>query len=137
MSEYQLLGSNYKDGSYSINNQAPVSWHMGKGIIGSYDGLKLHPTGGSSWRHYPSNAPLIKGKVFVPQGTPVPLKNEEYGVDIPKDSMFMFARNIASPLCCPSTYSTSTGCVCTTPEQRRIIGATRGGNKTYCSDPDY
>ena len=46
--------------------------------------------------------------------------------DSPRDA-FMFAYNQSSPECCPSTYSTSTGCVCTTPEQRRFL-AGRGGN---------
>ncbi len=132
----QLLGG-YSQKSYNVNIPAPIDWSMGKGIIGSYDGIKIRPPGGSRWRKNPSNVPLIKGPIFVPQGTPLPLKHEEVPADIPKDSMFIFARNIASPLCCPSTHSTSTGCVCTTPEQRSLIGARRGYNKSYCSDPDF
>lgn len=46
------------------------------------------------------------------------------------DTMFMFANNKSSPECCKaSTYSTGSGCVCTTPEQLQFIN-TRGGNRT-------
>ena len=44
-------------------------------------------------------------------------------------SMFMFSYNQSKPECCPSTYSTSTGCVCTTKKQRDFI-IKRGNNKT-------
>ena len=40
--------------------------------------------------------------------------------DGPK-SMFMFAYNKYSPACCPSTYSTSRGCICMTDEQKKFI----------------
>jgi len=35
--------------------------------------------------------------------------------------LFMFANNAASPSCCPSTFSTSTGCVCSTEKQDDYI----------------
>tara|TARA_B100001057_G_scaffold448209_1_gene488367 strand:+ start:517 stop:1194 length:678 start_codon:yes stop_codon:yes gene_type:complete len=43
------------------------------------------------------------------------------GVAGDDQNMFMFYRNKSSPACCPSTYSTSTGCVCTTQDQRDYI----------------
>lgn len=49
-----------------------------------------------------------------------PLKNGE---------MVMFAKNKFKPECCPSPYSSSTGCVCMTPEQINYLN-TRGGNRT-------
>jgi hypothetical protein len=49
-----------------------------------------------------------------------PLKNGE---------LVMFAKNKSKPECCPSPYSTSTGCVCMTPEQINYLN-TRGGNRT-------
>lgn len=49
-----------------------------------------------------------------------PLKNGE---------MVIFAKNKFKPECCPSPYSTSTGCVCMTPEQITYLN-TRGGNRT-------
>ena len=33
------------------------------------------------------------------------------------------ANNVTSPSCCPSTFSTSTGCVCSTKNQRDFIAA--------------
>ena len=43
------------------------------------------------------------------------------------NKMFMFANNVSSPNCCPSTFSTDTGCVCTTDKQRDFV-ASRGYN---------
>lgn len=48
----------------------------------------------------------------------------------PPPSMFLFNDTKISPECCKSsTYSSSSGCVCTTPEQRNFINQ-RGGNRT-------
>lgn len=49
-----------------------------------------------------------------------PLKNGE---------MVIFAKNKFKPECCPAPYSSSTGCVCITPEQINYLN-TRGGNRT-------
>ena len=49
-----------------------------------------------------------------------PLKNGE---------MVIFAKNKFKPECCPAPYSSSTGCVCMTPEQITYLN-TRGGNRT-------
>lgn len=49
-----------------------------------------------------------------------PLKNGE---------LVMFAKNKFKPECCPAPYSSSTGCVCMTPEQINYLN-TRGGNRT-------
>jgi hypothetical protein len=49
-----------------------------------------------------------------------PLKNGE---------LVIFAKNKFKPECCPSPYSSSTGCVCMTPEQITYLN-TRGGNRT-------
>ncbi len=53
-------------------------------------------------------------------GTPVPL---------PKGQMDMFAENDFTPECCPSTYSSSSGCACITQEQVDYLNE-RGGNRT-------
>lgn len=43
---------------------------------------------------------------------------------------WFFANNKSSPECCKAaTYSTSTGCVCTTKEQLNFLNQ-RGGNRT-------
>ena len=45
------------------------------------------------------------------------------GVKGSPEKMFMWANNVTSPLCCPSTFSTSTGCVCSTKNQRDFVAA--------------
>lgn len=50
--------------------------------------------------------------------------------------MFMFAYNKSSPECCPSTFSSSRGCVCMSEAQRNYINS-RGVNKTVNGNPDF
>lgn len=44
----------------------------------------------------------------------------------------IFAENRSDPQCCPAAYSTSSGCVCATPEQMKYLNQ-RGGNRTLTS----
>lgn len=113
------------------NNPSPIAFNMGKGVLGSYDNLKLKTGCADSWRKPPCNPPIKSDRLFVPQGTPLPLKNEMIYSEIPEDSMFLFARSVSDPSCCPSTFSTDRGCVCTTPQQRKYVAERRGGNKSY------
>jgi hypothetical protein len=53
------------------------------------------------------------------KGTPVPLEN----------TLFYFQDNEFKAECCPSTYSTSTGCACTSSDQMKYLNE-RGGNRT-------
>jgi len=131
--QYKLTGFNT---GYQWEGPAGVNYNMGQGIVGSYDGIVLRPRGDSSWRKFPNNSKLLTGKLFVPQGTPVPL-HATNSMDPPEDSMFIFARNISSPACCPATFSTDRGCVCTTKWQRDFVGAFRGGNKSQNGDAEY
>ena len=110
-----------------LDGPASLGWSMGSGVPGSMDGLILQ----SDWRKQPNNIPLKNGRFFVPQGTPLPLKYEEMWQQLPQNSMFMFARNVSSPDCCPSTFSSDMGCICTTPYQRRYVSRRRGNNKTW------
>lgn len=48
---------------------------------------------------------------------------------VPDDSMVFYRDNEFKPECCPSTFSSSSGCMCTTPEQMHHL-ATRGGNRS-------
>lgn len=115
----------------SIDTPAPTNYNMGSGVYGSYDNIRLVANKYDGWRKQPADVPLLKGKLFVPQGTPLPLANEMVYTQLPENSMFYFSKNQASPKCCPSTFSTSTGCVCTTPQQRRMVGVKRGNNKDW------
>jgi hypothetical protein len=81
--------------------------------IGAFDNVRITPTNGvSSWRETRPNQPLL-GPAFQPG----------------PDSLFIFKNNDVKPECCSSSYSSDTGCVCTTPEQRNYINM-RGGNRT-------
>ena len=113
---------------------AELNWSIGLGVNHSFDNRIMKPSGQSSWRRPPDNVLLSNGPMFIPFGTHVPLRNEEIYQSPPDDSMFVFSRNKASPECCPSTYSTSGGCVCTTPGQRKFIAEKRGNNKSYPSE---
>ena len=76
---------------------------------------------------------LITTPIYVPQGTSVPLEtgdisresntkcNNSTAHKNNPGSMFMFAYNKYSPSCCPSTYSTSSGCICMTDAQKKAI----------------
>jgi len=117
----------------SYSSPSPVAFHMGNGVLGSYDNLKLKTGCSDPWKKPPCNPPLKNNKMFLPQGTPLPLKNEMVYSNLPENSMFMFSRSFSSPYC-SSTYSTDRGAVCTTPEQRSFVGQRRGNNKSY---PNY
>jgi hypothetical protein len=79
--------------------------------IGAFDGVRVSPNG-SSWRGSAPNEPLL-GPAF----------------EVSPDSLFMFKNNDVKPECCPSSYSSDMGCVCSTPQQRDYINQ-RGGNRT-------
>lgn len=55
--------------------------------------------------------------------------NTHSGEDPLNSTMLIFAKNKFKPECCPSPYSSSTGCVCMTSEQIKFLN-TRGGNRT-------
>ena len=57
------------------------------------------------------------------KGTPVPLEN----------TLFYFKDNEFKPECCPATYTTSTGCACSSEAQMKYLNE-RGGNRTFPTD---
>lgn len=112
----------------SINTPAPINYSMGRGVHGSYSNIKL----GDGYLQQTRKE--REGRFYVPQGSPMPLPHEEKYHTIPDDSMFLFAKNDVSPYCCPSTFSSSNGCVCATAEQIRYVSQLRGNNKNFPSD---
>ena len=104
---------------------------------GPYDGLCLKTGNEDSWMKSPDKASLIpndKLYTYLSSQGPIKMKLSDQSaltgppVDGQKGSpekMFMWANNVTSPLCCPSTFSTSTGCLCTTKNQRDFV-ASRG-----------
>jgi len=51
------------------------------------------------------------------------------GVPLPEGKLSIFGENEINPHCCPSSYSSSKGCVCMTSEQVSFLNK-RGGNRT-------
>jgi len=109
-------------------------------VMGPYDGLCLKTGNQEYWMKSPDNTSLIPDKslfAFLSSQGPIkPVFTDNSFLHGPPidgkkgspEKMFMFANNRTSPSCCPGTYSTSTGCVCTTKGQRDFI-ASRGNNQ--------
>ena len=90
-----------------------LDWKMGEGQVNNWT------TKGDEYASsmgYSTN----QSKWAQNKGTPVPL---------PEGQMLMFVDNQFKPECCPSTYSSSTGCACISQEQVNYINQ-RGGNRT-------
>jgi len=83
--------------------------------IGPYDQMRLKS--GNSVSQYRNNHPDESEQGNYPK------------FELSADNLFMFRDNQVKPECCGSSYSSDTGCVCTTPAQRRFLN-TRGGNRT-------
>ncbi len=113
---------------------SPLSWSMSDGVIGSYGNLQLQTQCANKWSGPPCNPPVKSSKQVFYSGTPLPLQSEAIYMDLPKDSMNVFAKTYFSPECCQNTaggsYSSDRGCACLTQEQTIGFGL-RGGNSTY------
>ena len=104
-----------------------------------YDGLCLKTGNHEYWMKSPDNEPLLPNDTlytYLGSEGPIKMKISDQaaligppvdGVKGSPEKMFMFANNRSSLSCCPSTFSTSTGCICTTENQRDYV-AERGGN---------
>lgn len=104
-----------------------------------YDGLCLKTGNDEYWMKSPDETPFLPNQTlytYLGSEGPIKMKISDQsalsgppvdGVDGSPTKMFMFANNRSSPACCPSSFSTSTGCVCTTKNQRQYV-AERGGN---------
>jgi hypothetical protein len=108
---------------------------------GPYDGLCLKTGNDEYWMKSPDETSLVPNDTlytYLSSQGPIKMKLSDQaalsgppvdGVAGSFEKKFMFANNVASPLCCPSTLSTSPGCVCTTPNPRDYI-AGRGAPLT-------
>lgn len=129
--------------SQTIDGPAPIDYTMG-----SLDGIRLKTGCPGNWRDQPCGANFANSRQnHVLQGNQLPLKTpttKNLFPDAPPvdgrkgspKSMFMLAYNQSHPACCPSTYSTDRGCVCTTPAQREWLargGNWSGGYKSRCN----
>ena len=116
--------------------------------MGKFDGLCLKTGSSDYWMKKPETAQLVDNdKLYSYLGSQGPVKmalSDQASltgppIDGKKGSptkAFMWANNITSPACCPSTFSTSTGCVCTTQEQRDYVAA-RGIKGSETVDNEY
>jgi len=105
--------------------------------MGPYDGLCLKTGNNEYWMKSPDETSLVPNNklyTYLSSQGPIKMKLSDQsalkgppidGVKGSDEKMFMLANNISSPLCCPSTFSTSTGCLCTTKNQRDFV-ASRG-----------
>lgn len=131
-----LIGGKRGDHTVELFESRPAN--LGHSM-GAYSNIKfMLPNNDHMHRQ---NAPLLSSKLYVPAGTPLPLmpkvsKEPSYsngpnvdGTPMTPQSMSMLKYNQSSPLCCPSTYSTSTGCVCLNKNQSDFINS-RGNNRT-------
>ena len=92
---------------------APVDWRMGAGQATNWQNKADQYASDMGYSEE-------RSKYNKYSGTPVPL---------PEGQLFMFADNKFKPECCPSIYTSSTGCACITQEQVNYINQ-RGGNRT-------
>ena len=115
---------------------------VSKMSMGPYDGICLKTGNQDYWMKSPDNTSLLPNDnlySYLGSQGPVKMRLSDQsaligppvdGVKGSDEKMFMFANNKTSLACCPSTFSTSTGCVCTTENQRDFV-AGRGVLPAY------
>ena len=90
---------------------ADVNYRMGKG-------LKV------SWENKNNENNKLENSLNTNVGGKVPL---------PEGQLYMFYKNKFDDNCCPSTYTSSTGCACISKEQSDYLNQ-RGGNRTLTTE---
>lgn len=123
----------YLDDSTINKNTLPGKSTPTSKVNMPYDGVCLQTGNTDKWMKSPDNSQLIPNdKLYTYLGNQIPLKTglsdqtvlkgpPVDGVIGSPQKMSMWANNVSSPLCCPSTYTTSTGCICSTKNQRDFI----------------
>lgn len=133
-----LNKSNINNNSVTENGEKPGEKLSAPTLnMGPYDGLCLKTGNDEYWMKSPDETTLLpndKLYTYLSSQGPIKMRLSDQsaligppidGVKGSDEKMFMLANNVTSPLCCPSTYSTSTGCLCTTKNQRDYV-ASRG-----------
>jgi len=117
--------------------------------MSGYDGLCLKTGNKEYWMKSPDNEALLSNDTLYTylgsEGPPKMRVSDQAalrgppvdGVEGSPEKMFMLANNKASPMCCPSTFSTSTGCLCTTENQRDFVAARGTLNDVNDSSENY
>ncbi len=99
--------------------------------MGPYDGLCVR-TLNQKFKDLSKNKLISNNKLMTYQGVQGPIQNmisDDSALSGPNvdgdpnspQRLFMFANNEASLNCCPSTYSSDRGCVCSTEKQDKFI----------------
>jgi len=127
-----IVGNNTVDGNGAkagLQDQAKIL------NMGPYDGICLKTGNQEYWMKSPDESALVPNDglyTYLSSQGPIKMKLSDQaalkgppvdGVKGSAEKMFMWANNVTSPQCCPSTFSTSTGCVCSTKNQRDFIAA--------------
>ena len=112
---------------------APVKYTISPNTCDGVDYDKINPVKHQSTDSYDGlifkeNKPKHK-KLSVDQVAYHTPTGDAKALNLPEgtDNLFMFSYNRSHPSCCPSTYSSSRGCVCLTDEQKKQLYS-RGGN---------
>jgi hypothetical protein len=97
----------------SVNTAgSAINYSIGKGVPQSWENVNGNVDSNSSNSWYKSLEGNVGGSVPLPEG-----------------QLAMFTDNKFDPNCCPSTYTTGSGCACISPEQAKYLNQ-RGGNRT-------
>ena len=113
-------------GAHLLCSCSRIGLQEGMAIMGASVDYVMGEDTANSWTNKANSYAASMGynhtseKYSQNKGTPVPL---------PEGQLYMFADNQFKPECCPSTYTSSTGCACITKEQVDYINQ-RGGNRT-------
>ena len=114
------------NGAPSTMRPAEMQYRMGP-----YDGLRSVDNPPAAFHDTSADATIVGYDVPLLQQPTESAYSQSYPpIDGDRKSpkhLHMLARNPSHPECCPSTYSTSTGCVCMTPAQKKWL-ANRGAN---------
>ena len=136
--------THHENESQNKNNLSTPKTNTYSSNMSKLDGLCLTTGNTDDWMKSPSNLKLNSDKdLYNIQGHTnpnKPLLSDPTSLNGPSidgnnsspHKLFMLANNKVSPDCCPSTYSTSNGCICSTKEQRDYIRK-RGNNVSRCS----
>jgi hypothetical protein len=104
--------------------------NLNNGQSAPYSLTNYQPANTNSWTA--PNLSIISGQA-PSQGVQNILNRPQQPIPLPQDEMLMFANTQFKPDCCPSAFSTSTGCACITPGQYNYL-IERGGNNVPYSE---
>lgn len=107
---------------------SPASTNNGQSA--PYSLKNYTPTDVSAW--FPPNLQVQPGKSHS-KGVQDILNRPKQPIPLPEGELLMFDNTPFRPECCPSAYSTSTGCACITTGQYNYL-IERGGNNVPYSE---